>query len=387
LSLIVDEHRQYLSDHARISAFREAIREVIRPGDVVLDLGAGTGILGLLACQAGAKRVYSIDEGAMIELAREICRANGFGEQMVFVKGLSTRVELPERVDVVVADQIGRFGFEAGLMDYFTDARKRFLKPDGITVPSRVDLCVAPVEVPELWNQVEFWNNSDVGFNLRPARVMAANTGYPVKLSAEQLLGSPASVASLELSEEGHEVLDFETSIAATRNGSLHGIGGWFSAQLSSNVTMSNSPLDARRINRMNVFFPIDRPVALTRGDLVRIKMRILPGDLMVQWIVEVCGCSENHHEPRTVTRKARFAHSTLQGMLISNEDLRKTQPHFVPKLSPWGEARRLVVNLCDGRRTLEEIEQEVYRSHPQLFPSQGKAAAFVAEVVTRYAL
>ena len=73
--------------------------------------------------------------------------------------------------------------------------------------------------------------------------------------------------------------------------------------------------------------------------------------------------------------------------MLICKEDIQRTQPHFVPKLSPWGEARRSVVNLCDGQRSLAEIEHELYQRHPQLFPSLEKAAEFVAEVVTRYAV
>jgi len=388
LSLVVDEHRQYLADDARISAFRLAIKEVVQPGDVVLDLGAGTGILGLLACQSGAKRVYSIDEGGMIELAREICRANGFADRVEFIKGLSTRVDLPERVDVVVADQIGRFGFEAGLLDYFTDARKRFLKPGGVMIPSRVDLCVAPVECPDMWDQVEFWNNSSVGFNLRPARSLAVNTGYPVKLRAEHLLGDPVSAASLDLSVEIRESLKslhLETSIVAKRTGNLHGIGGWFSAQLSDNVIMSNSPLAAHRINRMNVFFPINRPVELAKGDSVRIMMQIVPTELIVTWKAEVWGEAEKHQTQPV--KKAGFTHSTFQGMLVSKEDLQKTQPHFIPKLSPWGEARRSVVNLCDGQKTLSEIEQEIYRSHPKLFPSLGKAAEFVAEVVTRYSV
>lgn len=387
MSLIVDEHRQYLADQERVFAFRDAISEVVNAGDVVLDLGTGTGILGLLACRAGAKRVYSIDEGGMIELAREICRANGFDDRMTFIKGLSTRVNLPEQVDVVVADQIGRFGFDAGLLDYFTDARKRFLKPAGVMIPSRVDLCVAPVESPEMWDQVEFWNNSEVGFNLRPARSLAANTGYPVKFHPEHLLGAPVSTASLDLSVEISESLNLEASIVAKRTGSLHGIGGWFSARLSDNVIMSNSPLATHRINRMNVFFPIDGPVAIAKGDLIHIKMHILPSEMVIKWIVEVCGYAENRHDPGPTMRKARFAHSTLQGMLICKEDLQKTQPHFVPKLSPWGEARRSVVNLCDGQRTLREVEQEVYCSHPRLFPSLGKAAEFVAEVITRYSV
>src|SRR5436853_7331941 len=116
ISEILYEHRCYLADEARVSAFRQAIAQVVRPGDVVLDLGAGTGILGLMACRAGAKRVYAVDEGPIIGLAHEVAAANGFQDRITHVKGLSTRVELPERVDVVLADQIGRFGFESGIL-------------------------------------------------------------------------------------------------------------------------------------------------------------------------------------------------------------------------------------------------------------------------------
>jgi SAM-dependent methyltransferase len=387
LSLVVDEHRQYLADRARIASFRQAIRDVVRPGHVVLDLGAGTGILGLLACQAGATRVYSIDEGGMIELARGICRANGLQDRVVFIKGLSTRVDLPEKVDLIVSDQIGRFGFEAGLLEYFDDARTRFLKPDGVMIPSRVDLCVAPVEYAEMSRQVEFWNDSPAGFDFRPARSIAVNTGYPVKFRPEHFVGDPVVLASLDLSLTSMAPLNLEASVVANRTGSLHGIGGWFSAQLSDSVIMSNSPLTAHPINRMNVFFPIDRPVTLEKGDRVQITMHIVPTELIVTWKVDVWGNTDTRQGQERCTRKAQFRHSTFRGMLICKEDLQKTQPEFIPKLSPWGKARLTVLSLCDGQRALREIEQEVYARHPKLFRSLGGAAAFAAEVITRYSM
>jgi ribosomal protein L11 methyltransferase PrmA len=350
LSLVVDEHRQYLADHARLSAFRQAIGEVVKPGDVVLDLGSGTGILGLLACRAGAKRVYSIEQGGMIELARQVSRANGFQDQMVFIKGLSTRVHLPEQVDVILADQIGRFGFEAGLLEYFSDARTRFLKASGVMIPSHVDLCVVPVECPDVWGQIEFWNDSPAGFDFSPARSLAANTGYPVKFRPEHFLGDPVT-------------------------------------RLSDSVMMSNSPLTAQPINRMNVFFPIDRPVPLTQGERVQISMHIVPTELLVTWKVAVWGDTDHRQGEARGIKKAGFTHSTFQGMLISKEDLQRTQPHFLPKLSSWGEARLSVLSLCDGQRALSAIEQEVYHRHPTLFRSCGDAAAFVAEVITRYSV
>ena len=74
MSLIIDEHRQYLVDSNRLNAFEAAVASVIKPGDVVLDLASGTGIMGLLACRAGARRVYSIEMGGMISqnFARQV---------------------------------------------------------------------------------------------------------------------------------------------------------------------------------------------------------------------------------------------------------------------------------------------------------------------------
>ena len=72
MPLMLDEHREYLADRARTALFRRAIKAVVRPGDVVLDLGSGTGVLGLLALKAGAARVYQVDESPMIEVARGV---------------------------------------------------------------------------------------------------------------------------------------------------------------------------------------------------------------------------------------------------------------------------------------------------------------------------
>ena len=149
MSTVIDEHREYLSDGPRLTAFREAIAELVTPDSVVLDLGCGTGILGLLACRAGAKLVYAVDEGGMIEVARSLCEANAFTNQMRFIKGLSIQIVLPERVDLVVADQIGHFGFEAGICEYFRDARARFLKPNGRMIPSRRHRPSPPLQRPQ----------------------------------------------------------------------------------------------------------------------------------------------------------------------------------------------------------------------------------------------
>lgn len=71
--------------------------------------------------------------------------------------------------------------------------------------------------------------------------------------------------------------------------------------------------------------------------------------------------------------------------MMLAPEDLARTRPESRPTLTPWGLARRTVLELCDGQRALADIEREVHARHPALFRSPGEAAVFVAEVATRY--
>jgi protein arginine N-methyltransferase 1 len=385
LSLIVDEHREYLADAVRVDAFRKAIEEVVTPGDVVLDLASGTGILGLIACRAGAGRVYSVEVTDLIGLAREISRVNGFAERHRFIKGMSLDIDLPEKVDVVVCDQIGRLGPEFHLIEHLSDVRTRFLKPGGVLIPCEVSMWIAPVEFPEMWNRVEFWNRMPAGFDFFPAGIVAANTGYPVNYRPENLLSSPVLAGSFDLNTAVSGAMTLKGQFVSERQGILNGIGGWFSARLSKSVTVSNSPLIPRPIKRRCVFFPLERPVDLAKGNRVDVQIHIRSAELMFTWTVDPWSGSEGDGQLRV--GKGSFCHSTFRGMLLSKEAVERTHPDFVPRLTARGQARRTILELCDGKTPLAQIEAEVYRRHNGLFRSYSEAAAFVAEVTTRYAV
>ena len=109
--------------------------------------------------------------------------------------------------------------------------------------------------------------------------------------------------------------------------------------------------------------------------------MHIVPVEKLVTWKVEVWSEGDSQED----VRRATFQHSTFKGMLLCSDDLRRSQPTFVPTLTRLGDARLSVLNLCDGRRPLSKIEHEVFHRHPDLFRSLSEAATFVAEVVTRH--
>jgi hypothetical protein len=372
--LVIDEHRGYLADAARVSAYASAIAAVVKPGDVVLDLASGTGILGLLACRAGAARVYAIDGGGMSGPARAIVRANGLEDRVHVIDGFSTRVELPERADVLVTDQIGYFGVEGGIVEFVADARRRLLKPEARLVPSRIDLLVAPVEAPDVAGAIDFWSRRPAGFDMAAIGDLAANSGHPRTLDTAQLLGAPAVGGSIDLGADDPSIV-VSAEIAVTRPGTLHGVGGWFTATLSPAVEMSNVPDSPNRIARRGVVFPVRPAAAVAAGDRVSVRMRMLPAQLVTSWTVRVFRGDAT--EPSD-----RFDHSTLGGMLLDTQRLRRTGPEFVPNLTERGKARLSVLDLCDGRRPVAAIERDVLDRHPGLFRNRAEAAVFVAEVV-----
>jgi protein arginine N-methyltransferase 1 len=374
MSLMLDEHRLYLSDLTRTSLFRRAINAVVKPGDVVLDIGCGTGVLGLLAMKAGAARVYQIDQSPMIQVARDVASANGYGQSTIGIHERSGRAKLPEKADVVVADQLSHFGIGAGMPEVFNDARRRLLKPGARAIPRRIELFVVPVNFPDMWRIASFWDKRHAGLKMSSARSIAFNTVYPSEKSPRRMLGKPARMFSFDLTELTPERFSAKAAIEVSAAGVMHGLSGWFVAELAPGVIMTNSPFRKSRIQRSAAFFPVEKPLALSKGDRLDITMTAISTQNLLSWKVEVFNTKGRE--------KARYVHSTLKGMSLMPEELAKTRPDFVPRLSDWGAARRSVMNQADGTRILAEIEREMLRLHSDLFPSIAHASEYVTKVL-----
>lgn len=369
-------HAALLNDRVRVAAYERAIAATVKPGDVVLDLGAGTGVMGLLACRAGAARVYAIESRGIVEIVRRIARANGLEDRIVCLHGDSAQIELPERADLAIADQAGPFGIGGGLFAAFNDARRRLLKPHGTTIPSRIDLSVGLAECPELWASVEFWEERRLGFDMSAMHDVAHNVGYEIHFKSAQLLSETARVLSFNLAESIAEASSATATLTARRPGILHGIFGCFSAELAPDVSISNSPLGPGTVKRRAWFMPIERAVSLEAGDSVGVIIHMMPAEEMVTWSVEVIG--------RDGVAKEKSTQSTFKGTLIAREELHKMRPDYMPRLSARGEAERAILELCDGAHSIRQIAQEAHLRFPENFRSLDEADAAVVRVIGR---
>ena len=118
-----------LADEVRMQAYVRALRQTVKPGMVVLEIGTGPGIMAVLACHLGARRVYAIESSPIIQLARGIAAANGCADKIEFIEGVSTQVTAPIQADVIVSDLRGAVPLLETHIPSIVDARRRFLAP------------------------------------------------------------------------------------------------------------------------------------------------------------------------------------------------------------------------------------------------------------------
>ena len=139
-------HRRMLNDGIRTEAFRDAIEKTVKPGDIVADVGAGTGILSLFAARAGAARVYAIERTPTIEQAKAIAKANGVQDQIEFIWAEARKAKLPEKVDVIISEWLGHGGLDEDMFPAVLSVRDRYLKPGGVMIPATMTAFLAPIE-------------------------------------------------------------------------------------------------------------------------------------------------------------------------------------------------------------------------------------------------
>lgn len=265
-------HRFLLEDAVRTQAFRDAIHEVVRPGELVADLGTGTGVLACFACQAGARRVYAVERSEIIQTARQLAAANGYTDRIVFLRGDAADVVLPEQVDVVIGELLGPMGFDENLLPLFERAVRAHLAPGGRLVPASLAVFAAPWETPSFYGSIDFWGREHYGLRFDPVRALAMNQVYGAPLDPAGALAPADALWRLALPGLLPDPASAALSFEVQRHGTLHGFAGWFEAGLSSRVTLTTSP-SAPPTHWGQAFFPVEKPVAVEPGDRVTLKM------------------------------------------------------------------------------------------------------------------
>ena len=275
----LSHHRLMLLDELRMTAFQAAIREAVRPGDVVVDLGTGTGILALWAAQAGARRVYAIEPAPIIGVARQIAQSNPDGDRIVFIEADARTVTLPESADVLVSECMGNFFVTDDLSPVLRDAA-RFVRPGGRVIPGQLRLWLAPVFYP-LLDDVTFWEGPVHGLDLRAARWYSLRVTYVRHLDPKMVMSPPQEFDRFDL-WRAPDVLSGAMTFPFERQSTIHAVAGWFDARLSEGVSLSTGP--GNDTHWAQLLFPIE-PVVVPAGGRLDVTLElVLHDDYRTRW-------------------------------------------------------------------------------------------------------
>jgi len=379
-------HGWMIAHRVRVRLYRRALTQAVKPGAVVVDIGTGTGLLALFSCKLGARKVFAIETGEIIELARQIAKDNGYADRIEFIRDLSTRVELPERADVIVADLHGAIPLYQGSLASLIDARKRFLAPGGIMLPRKDRIWTAAVNLPRRLyaGAVSVWQDGRWGVDLSAGSRFGTDWQFNASLTPRRIVTDAACVATLNYYELQSPSVSTEVVLKPTRRTRCNGYGFWFDSELAEGVFMSTAPGHPRTEYAgeiyPNIFAPWPGAVEIDAEDEIHASLRFnaVKDDYVWQWNTRIeAGDSRRP--------KAEFRQSNFNSRFLSAADLHKRAPTHRPRLNRNGIIARTILELMGDGFTHAELARIVTQRFPQEFSDEKEALQTAADLAERF--
>ena len=270
-------YETFEQDPIKYELYQEAVRRALldRPEGsetVLMVVGAGRGPLvrrSLAAAAAASRelRIYAVEKNpnAVITL-RNLVLDKGWTNVTVVSHDMRTW-EAPERADILVSELLGSFG-DNELSPECLDGAQKFLKPDGISIPSSYTSFAVPVMSSRLWNEAKGFKSST-----------SFETGYVVRMHNFTPLDEPQPChtfvhpnrAAGDVDNSRYSVNRFRSSAAAV----VHGFGGYFECVLYKDVIMSINPRthSPGMFSWFPIYFPISTPFYVSEGDVVELHL------------------------------------------------------------------------------------------------------------------
>jgi type I protein arginine methyltransferase len=295
----IQPHEIMLADRIRVDAYKAGIDRYIREGDVVVDLGTGTGILAFMASHAGAKKVYAIDHSDVLDLAEHLAEHNNL-KNIEFLRVHSSDFVPGEKVDVILHEQIGNALITEDMIRNVCDLRDRVLKPGGRILPARFDAFLEPLQlkeesiVPKIWEQeihglsfaaAKPWLDSRADkFRHRPRRVLPEEAAH--------FLTEPTPAFSIDLETIRPEDTPSRIPMKKTvvRDGVMDGFCHYFRIRFDDEITIESNPLTAGNLGCreywLGQLFRTER-TELREGDELDVTWTIREATAIETWHVD----------------------------------------------------------------------------------------------------
>lgn len=243
-------HVRMLNDTVRTEALVAAVRAAVRPDDVVLDLGTGTGILALAAAEAGARRVFAVEATGIADAAAAVFAGH---PRVTLLRGHSRSLTLAEPATLLVSEIIGAEPLAEGVLETFADARARLLTADARMLPRRLRVFARGVALDPATRRAHRFDPEDVqrwsesyGIALGPLAGLEPRAGY-------RWLTRRDAAEAFEARTEATQLVDLDLTSAATSfeveaeapvvaDGDLDAVITWFELELDDERRLTSAP-------------------------------------------------------------------------------------------------------------------------------------------------
>ena len=384
----IGDYGDMIADKVRMDPYAYALKAVIGPDSVVLDIGTGTGMHALLACKFGARKVYAVEPNDAIHLARVLARENGFADRIDFFQDVSTHVSLPEKADVIVSDLRGVLPLYGGHIPAIIDARQRHLAPGGVLIPKRDTIWVSLVEASNVYKDLTAPWDYPYGMSMKKAEQIVLNDWIEENTGVfreSNLLMEPRIWTVLEYASiENPDVSPSNIIQKATRGGTAHGLLLWFDGEIAEGNHVFNGP-GAEKVAEVYGcgFFPLLEPVSIDKGDTIDLCVQadLVEDQYMWRWHTSI------HSDDNPQAIKVNFEQSTDMYSTVESDVLHESVLNFKPARSEAGEIDLYVLGLMDGRTSLEVIAQQAQERFPLRFKAPDESLFYVNVISQLYGL
>lgn len=290
----LDIHELMLKDKPRTLAYKNFIEgnKKLFKDKVVVDVGAGTGILSLFAAAAGAKKVYAVEASDIAAACNLVVQQNCFENVIEVIHQKVEDFVLPNNVkaDILISEWMGFYLFHESMLDSIIHARDSLLRADGLILPAKATLFLVPVNMDAMYkDKFEFWKDV-YGFDYSPLipSVIVKSLQSPTisTVTSTSCLCDPQEVITLDLhSVTLKDVQSFskDFNFEIPQSCTAHGFVSWFDVVFEPGIsesaegkhlTLSTSPY-AEETHWKQTVFNLPAPLLIDKGDVVKCRMEL----------------------------------------------------------------------------------------------------------------
>jgi predicted RNA methylase len=276
--VVPDWHVPMMNEEKRNNAYFDALKTVISPDKLVLEIGTGSGLLSMMSAKLGANTTVTCEAVPLIaNVAGQIIKDNGYEQAIRVVPKPSFQIavgrELPEKADILVSEIFSNELLAEHVLPAIEDAKRRLVKADACIIPGAGTIMIALLGGELMGDNLTVDKVS--GFDVRRFNAISPRKKLVFRNDLQpDLLSNGVAVFHFDFVNQASFPAENKViEIPATASGRCYGIIQWIRFELVPGVVYENHPQEASHVSGwQHCVYQFPEPEQLNIGDTLRIR-------------------------------------------------------------------------------------------------------------------